>query len=241
MAYDLFCGRIYYGGIIKTEITEDVMATWISHLRIADYFMTKLQYLNEKEFVIGHIGPDCGMPNEDWSLFTPDRKTTHWLEGESGKEIGYDSFYQKHLAEGGEDLSFYLGYYMHLMADHMWMEIIGTGKKEKYRTELAQDKGFIWEMKKDWYDLDFQFIQNNPGLPAIDVFYSVDEFENRFLDYFPPEAITSRIKYIQDFYDQEKDLANREYVYLTEDEINEYVEKTIESIERDLHAKSILQ
>ena len=53
------------------------MATWIAHMRIAEYFMNKDNRLNNIYFLVGNIGPDCGVPNEVWSKFTPDKDITH--------------------------------------------------------------------------------------------------------------------------------------------------------------------
>ena len=39
-------------------------------MRIAEHFMNINTNLNNKEFFVGNIGPDCGVPNEDWSQIT---------------------------------------------------------------------------------------------------------------------------------------------------------------------------
>jgi len=43
------------------------MATWIAHLRIAENILNKGYNFEPKAFVVGNIGPDSGVPNEDWS------------------------------------------------------------------------------------------------------------------------------------------------------------------------------
>ena len=47
------------------------MATWMVHLRIADGIMKEIPKLERQEFIMGNIAPDSGVPNEDWSVFTP--------------------------------------------------------------------------------------------------------------------------------------------------------------------------
>ena len=47
------------------------MATWIAHMRIAEHFMKKDAALDNALFLVGNIGPDCGVPNEDWSVLRP--------------------------------------------------------------------------------------------------------------------------------------------------------------------------
>jgi len=56
------------------------MASWIVHLRITDKLLDRLSDLSSAEFVIGNIAPDSGIPNEDWSAFTPSADISH-LEG----------------------------------------------------------------------------------------------------------------------------------------------------------------
>jgi len=51
------------------------MATWITHMRIAEHFMKRYKELNNAIFLVGNLGPDCGVPNEDWSIFTPETRT----------------------------------------------------------------------------------------------------------------------------------------------------------------------
>ena len=71
------------------------MATWIAHMRIAEYFMNHNEHLNNNEFLVGNLGPDCGVPNEDWSKFTPDNKVTHWKL--DGKNIDAEDFKNKYV------------------------------------------------------------------------------------------------------------------------------------------------
>jgi hypothetical protein len=47
------------------------MASWMVHLRIADKLLNELKDIDETAFVMGNIAPDSGVPNEDWTKFTP--------------------------------------------------------------------------------------------------------------------------------------------------------------------------
>ena len=62
------------------------MATWITHLRIADKLMSRMDINNPIEFIVGNIGPDSGVPNEDWSRFKPTTEISHWKD-DNTKEI----------------------------------------------------------------------------------------------------------------------------------------------------------
>ena len=55
------------------------MAEWVSHLIVADKVLEKFPQLSRHEFCVGNIAPDCNIPNEDWTEFTPPRAVTHWM------------------------------------------------------------------------------------------------------------------------------------------------------------------
>lgn len=61
------------------------MATWVTHLMIADGVLERLPSLDRHGFCIGNIAPDCNVENEDWTAFTPSREVTHWMQGERKK------------------------------------------------------------------------------------------------------------------------------------------------------------
>lgn len=49
------------------------MATWVTHLMIADSVLKTLTDLDRRGFCVGNIAPDCNVENEDWTSFTPSR------------------------------------------------------------------------------------------------------------------------------------------------------------------------
>ena len=59
------------------------MATWITHLMIADGVLERIPNLDRHGFCVGNIAPDCNVENEDWTAFTPSREVTHWMQKES--------------------------------------------------------------------------------------------------------------------------------------------------------------
>ena len=56
------------------------MATWITHLMIADGVLERIPNLDRHGFCVGNIAPDCNVENEDWTAFTPSREVTHWMQ-----------------------------------------------------------------------------------------------------------------------------------------------------------------
>ena len=53
------------------------MATWVTHLMIADGVLQHFPSLDRHGFCVGNIAPDCNVENEDWTAFTPSREVTH--------------------------------------------------------------------------------------------------------------------------------------------------------------------
>lgn len=216
------------------------MATWVSHFRIAEYLLDKLKNLSEKEFIVGNIGPDCGEPDSDWSKFTPSSEITHWRDEESESGVDLDGFYNKYLAKPNGCFSFYLGYYVHLLADIEWGERIYHPKKKKYKTEFEKNKRFIWVMKKDWYDLDHLFLRENPSFGVFEIFSKIDQFPNKYLDYYSDIAIIRQIRHISNFYKSFDGDLDREFTYLTKEEMDGYVSKACVSIHNKLIDKGLV-
>lgn len=49
------------------------MASWVTHLMIADMVMKQCSKLDRRGFCVGNIAPDCNVENKDWTSFTPSR------------------------------------------------------------------------------------------------------------------------------------------------------------------------
>lgn len=54
------------------------MASWMVHLRVADELLECLKGVAETEFIVGNIAPDSGVPNEDWTAYTPSTEISHF-------------------------------------------------------------------------------------------------------------------------------------------------------------------
>lgn len=204
------------------------MATWIAHMRIAEYFMQNNSLLNNEMFLVGNIGPDCGVPNEDWSHFTPDTSITHWKTGEKKTTIDADGFKQSYLQSKDEKYPFYLGYYFHLVTDIEWAKLFERKKQEPlYADGLNADSKFIWTIKKDWYGQDHVYLQEHKESIFFTEFSKIDEFPNVYFDFYPDNAFTRQIKYITNFYLQANENPNRLFPFLSKSEMDDFVRNTI--------------
>lgn len=216
------------------------MATWMVHLRIADKLLDRIPELSPVEFIVGNLAPDSGVPNEDWSAFTPPSTVSHFKTGE--KKADPEAFATKYFTQdqrreySARSYGFYLGYLTHLLTDFLWSHRIATpsfrehiGGKPPYRGTLVET------IKADWYDLDFKYLRDHPGCRAFRVYLGAVGFENIYMKEFSAEAFENRRQYITEFYLQGRENLDREYRYLTEAEMDAFVERATQEILDILH------
>ena len=205
------------------------MASWMVHLRIADKLLDCLPGLSPIEFIMGSMAPDSGVPNEDWSAFSPSTAVSHYRadDGTGSKHIQIhryvEDFFTPELRKSYNDqqYSFYLGYYIHLLTDMHWSKLVARPIRKQF-------PGLSWaEIKKDWYDQDFLYIKKHPGFRAFRAYLGSVGFVNRYMDFFAPDAFDNRREYITSFYLQEQKNLDREYRYLTEEDANKFVDDAI--------------
>lgn len=211
------------------------MASWMVHLRIADKLLDRIPGLSPVEFIVGNIAPDSGVPNEDWSVFTPSTVVSHFKSG--GNKANPDPFAAKYFTPEQQagynerQYAFYLGYLVHLITDVLWVRDIYAPSKVKFAEERAADpENFIWKLKEDWYDLDYKYLRDRPGFRAFRVYLGAVGFVNEFMEEFSADAFDNRREYITSFYLQENDHLDREYPYLTEQEMDAFVENSVGEI-----------
>lgn len=217
------------------------MASWMVHFRVADAMCDVLARLSPTEFIFGNIAPDSGVPNADWSAFTPSSEISHFrtTDPDGLKEIHIDQYTDAYLrAEQWEGYtqaqrSFYLGYLAHLLTDILWADKIVRPSKVKFQEMYERDRNeWIWTLKKDWYDLDFLFLREHPNFRAFCIYEGAVGFENEFLDFFAKDAFENRREYICGFYRGGREGLDREYPYLTEQEMDRFVFDCVDSLKK---------
>ena len=213
------------------------MASWMAHLRVADKLLDNIGGLSQKHFIVGNIAPDSGEPvNGDWNVFKPSTNVSHWkLEGIPRSERA-EKFKEKHLAviNQTDEMAFYLGYYAHLLTDYIWSRDIFLLQKEQYASEFEKDPEFIWQIKRDMYDLDHLYYKEHPEFRAFSVFADISTFPNTYLDYFSEAAFEKRIAHITKFYKDFNGELDREYPYFTKANMDAFVEAAINEIQPKL-------
>ena len=221
------------------------MATWMVHCRIADSFLEIFKgKIAPDEFVIGSVAPDCGYGDKDsLGQFDPPPKVTHWSPSGDKHDCRYKDFYKKYLKnrEKDEDYSFYLGYYVHLLTDIMWSSEMYMRSCNKYAKELQEDDNFVKVIKNDWNDLDMKYHRDNPDMNSYRILDSVKSVKN-YLPYYEDGQLTAQIKWIARYYRNgvKTDTLDREYKYMSEKRIDDFVDAATEIIEGHLRQKALV-
>ena len=208
------------------------MASWMIHLRIADKLLDKIPNLSPIEFLMGSMAPDSGVPNEDWSSFSPSTAISHYRvdDGKGRKIIEVHRYVENYFTPehqksyNDQQYSFYLGYYTHLLTDVLWSELVAWPVRKQF-PQATWD-----EIKEDWYDQDFLYIKKHPGFRAFRAYLGSVGFVNRYMSFFATDAFDNRREYITSFYLQEKEGLDREYRYLTESTADQFVEEATRRI-----------
>ncbi len=216
------------------------MASWMVHLRVADKILDRIESLDKSAFVLGNIAPDSGVPNEDWSSFDPPGNVTHFRTRPEEKTfIDIDKYVSEFFTDEkiknytNREYSFFLGYYTHLLTDIEWIKMVHSEgvSEENAKKENMSYIDFVWKNKKDWYDLDFLYLEEHPQFRAFQIYEDADDIKNVFMDAFSVDAFENRREYICGYYrsDNHGDL-HRNYQYLTKERSDRFVEETVEII-----------
>lgn len=231
------------------------MATWITHLMVADSVLQKLPWLDRRGFCVGNIAPDCNVENEDWTAFTPSREITHWMSGD--KKIGSDAdrylneYVLKRIDEisSNEEYSFLLGYYSHLVADAEFQKMIrdpervtNVWKRIDADPEIsvrAQGMAKNWDSvkiiipKKDRfreiYSIEGEYLRQNPLSGYITEILPLKEFPD-YIDYLPHGAIVRKIPKMT--VKEELLQPIEKYISITPDEVKEFAAAAVAIVTR---------
>lgn len=191
------------------------MASWIVHLRVADGLIDKPNVDAEK-FIAGNIAPDCGKRLPEGG-FSPDKAVTHFTVKGKG-ECNYSGFYEQYVRNESDfgRYSFYLGYFTHLMTDVLWVKLINEPAKARFAELYAFNRNEYYRLvKKDWYDLDFLFLQKNPDFRAWEIFRRITDFPNEYLNFYNSDNMSVQFADIVKFYTHGSADKDREYIYLS--------------------------
>jgi len=209
------------------------MASWITHLRIADALLGIIGELPHIDFIIGNIAPDSGVPINGKDEFEPPVYITHWKVGGNSCEINAEKFLERYLVcnRNHKEMSFYLGYYVHLLTDYIWVQDIYPQLKMQFMFEYKNDPNFMQKVKNDMFEIDCIYLNRYPNFRAYSVFTKVSKFPNVFLDYFSEKAFEEKVEIIRKYYEDFKGKLSQKPLYLGEKQVNDFIYKAVGEIQ----------
>lgn len=229
------------------------MATWVTHLMIADRVLKKVHGLDRHSFCVGNIAPDCNVENEDWTAFTPSRAVTHWMQGEQKKASDCEAFCEAYICRrraqigSAEEYAFLLGYYAHLIADAAFQEMIRND--DRVRSAWRRIKGVeqlrrasegmeeTWdsikalipkgERMRQIHRMEAEYLRDHPDSGYLTQILPLKEFPD-YLDYLPHGAIVRKIGVMG--YLPRMDVPVKPFLAISRQEYAAYVADTVELV-----------
>ncbi len=228
------------------------MATWITHLMIADRVLEHLPTLDRRSFCVGNIAPDCNVENEDWTSFTPSREVTHWMQGERKKASDCDAFCQEYILNrkqtiaSNEEYSFLLGYYAHLLTDAAFQEMIRNENRVKAVWERIKSNQHLRQagtgMDESWdsvkklisksnrmkeiYTIEAEYLKEHPNSGYLSEILPLKEFPD-YIDYLPQGSIVRKIG-VMGYFPKTDDTVD--FITMSRREYAEFVDQTVQLV-----------
>ncbi len=228
------------------------MATWITHLMIADRVLEQLPCLDRRGFCVGNIAPDCNVENEDWTSFTPSRAVTHWMQGEQKKASDCDAFCEEYIRKrmanihSSEEYAFLLGYYAHLLTDAAFQAMIRNEdrvkavwhriKANKQLREASSGMDETWDSVKklmpkrnrmhEIYTMEAEYLRDHPRSGYLTEILPLKAFPD-YIDYLPPGCIVRKIGVMGYLPELDDSVA---YITMSRQEYSEFVNRTVQLV-----------
>lgn len=208
------------------------MATWIVHLRVAEKVRQTLGNIDETAYYVGTLAPDSGRMVDAFT-YMPPKDVSHWKREKVSYEQRFSDnaeFYKKY-GENESDIfkkSLYIGYYVHILTDTLFVRDVISPFIEKNGRPFWREN--IDKIRAGWYELDFRFVEANKNYRPLKIISAVTDFPNVYFDYFTADDITERVKYASDLYANCKTDNSIEFLTITPDGMERFIETAVESI-----------
>ena len=239
------------------------MATWVTHLMIADGVLERCPHLHRQSFCVGNIAPDCNVENANWTAFTPSREVTHWMQSERKKASDCDAFCNEYILKrkdkikSAEEYAFLLGYYSHLITDAAFQSMIrdeerirATWLRIKADEKLNFDGAGMdetWDSvkrlipKKDRmreiYSMEAEYLSDHPNSGYLTEIMPLKTFPD-YIDYLPQGSIVRKIGVMG--YLPEPDKSINKFITVSRDEYANFVEDTIQLVTDQFAGKKLV-
>lgn len=239
------------------------MASWVTHLMIADGVLNRFPNLDRRGFCVGNIAPDCNVENEDWSAFTPPREVTHWMQGKRKKAADCNAFYEEYILRrrgeiaGDEEYAFLLGYYAHLITDAAYQTMTRNEDRVKaawcrIQTDAALREASIgmeetWdsikkliskrERMREIYVMEAEYLRDHPDSGYLTQILPLKEFPD-YIDYLPHGSIVRKIGAMG--YLPKADESVKGFIAISRAEYAAFVRDTIQLVMKQFADKDLI-
>lgn len=231
------------------------MATWITHLMIADGVLARVPGLDRRGFCVGSIAPDCNVENEDWTVFTPPREVTHFMQGARKSAADCDLFCEAYILNrrdsirSAQEYAFLLGYYAHLIADAafqvmirdenrvkaVWMRIrehpalcdAAAGMEETWDSAKRLIPKAKW--MRDIETIEAEYLDAHPDSGYLTEILPLKAFPD-YIDILPAGAIARKVGVMG--YPAKSDPSPYAFIPISRAEYENYVDDTIQRVVR---------
>lgn len=238
------------------------MATWVTHLMIADIVLKNCPSLDRRGFCVGSIAPDCNIENETWTEFTPPREVTHWMQSKRKTFDDCERFLSEYFAlraesASSEEYSFLLGYWAHLTADAEFQRYIrdearvrASWRRIKGDKELAAKAAGLeetWdsvkllipakERMKGIASIEAEYLSTHPESGYLTEILPLTAFPD-YIDYLPSGSIARKIRIMGTI--PESDINTRSFLAISKEEYACFIQTSASLICDGLKDKKLL-
>lgn len=228
-----------------------ILATWVTHIMIAEQVLQAFPHLCKHEFLVGNIAPDCNVENEDWTHFTPSREVTHWMGGQRKTAADSERFLHEYaetrVCADEREHAFLLGYYAHLIADAEFQRFIrddariqASWARVRQHPELRERSSGMAatfdsvkalipkeERLKDIYSIERAYLDLHPDSGYLTNILTLTEFPD-YIDYLPAGAIVRKIRVMG--YLPQREISSFPFVAIAENEYEHFISTAVRLI-----------
>ena len=194
------------------------MATWLTHLRVAERVSDQIKISDRSLFFAGIIAPDSDTPSD----------ISHWCTNADKTTCDAQGFYLKYISGSlhSGDKDFYWGYYIHLLTDILW-------HKKKIDPIKHESKDTKRAIKQKWRNVDMSFLADYRDFkPLTEMKYAIEctnKYDKCWFDYYTDGQVKKLVGgilsnlNISKVEKQSKDSA-------TEIEVEQFIDECVENI-----------
>lgn len=195
------------------------------HLAVARKIALSYERLKDcPEYYLGSISPDAIHMRKNSSR--NDKCMTH-LKDENGWQDNAINFIKSHSLD--DDISFYLGYGVHLLTDIIWYESIFSDFKSAYLKDSLPDKEMLLWYYNDTDVIDIRLYNELEDRPLIWSLLKEAKYNN-VDNLLSSEEIKVWNNHVHSWFDDKEIDKYRPQKYISYDEVKTFMDEAVDTI-----------